>query len=58
MDIGLTLSWSSPRRAIITIAQDADLLRGNVCGLCGNHNEVKFDDFETPEGALVSIKPL
>ena len=25
-----------------------------TCGLCGNYNGEKFDDFLTPEGALVN----
>ncbi|XP_072040242.1 IgGFc-binding protein-like [Amphiura filiformis] len=55
MNNGITIYWSSPYRALIQIDADADaMLTGNVCGLCGNNNDIKYDDFTTPDDTLVS----
>ncbi|XP_072039800.1 zonadhesin-like [Amphiura filiformis] len=52
---GLTIYWSAPYRATIQIQPEAAAaLNGNICGLCGNNNGKKYDDFTTRENSKVS----
>ncbi|XP_072039405.1 zonadhesin-like [Amphiura filiformis] len=52
---GIQIYWSRPHRAVIQIDPEADAsLTGNLCGLCGNNNNKKYDDLTTPDGKHVS----
>ena len=51
---GINIYWSRPYRAVIHLTDDT-LLAGKLCGLCGNDNKIRYDDFTTPDNNLVSI---
>ena len=54
MNNGLTVYWSDPFRASIQTSPDSqEALSGSLCGLCGNYNGIKFDDFTTKENEVV-----
>uniref|UniRef100_A0A8C7X902 Alpha-tectorin n=1 Tax=Oryzias sinensis TaxID=183150 RepID=A0A8C7X902_9TELE len=50
-DFGLTVTFDSYSTVMISVPPN---YRGKVCGLCGNFNGNKNDDFHTPDGAAVT----
>ena len=54
LDNGITVYWSKPYKTLIILDPSKAELFGNLCGLCGNRNEVKYDDIKTDTGELVS----
>ena len=54
MNNGITVYWSKPDKALIVLDPANANLTGNLCGLCGNRNVVKYDDLMTETGELVS----
>ncbi len=54
MGNGFVIYWSAPFRAVIHIEPQAtQQFKGNLCGLCGNYNGVKYDDLTTRDNAKV-----
>ena len=49
--LGIRISWDGLYRAEVTVSMR---WRGNLCGLCGNYNGDPNDDFQTPDGSVVS----
>ena len=49
--LGVRVSWDGLYRAEVTVSTR---WRGNLCGLCGNYNGNPNDDFQTPDGSVVS----
>ena len=49
--LGIRVSWDGLYRAEVTVSTR---WRGNLCGLCGNYNGDPNDDFQTPDGSVVS----
>uniref|UniRef100_A0A3B3CSU8 Alpha-tectorin-like n=1 Tax=Oryzias melastigma TaxID=30732 RepID=A0A3B3CSU8_ORYME len=50
-DFGLTVTFDSYSTVVITVPPN---YRGKVCGLCGNFNGNRNDDFRTPNGTAVT----
>ncbi|RVE59517.1 hypothetical protein OJAV_G00189290 [Oryzias javanicus] len=50
-DFGLTVTFDSYSTVVITVPP---IYRGKVCGLCGNFNGNRNDDFHTPNGTEVT----
>ncbi|XP_061431558.1 IgGFc-binding protein-like isoform X4 [Lethenteron reissneri] len=50
-DSGLTVIFNRKSHADVTIPSS---YAGQVCGLCGNYNGDKSDEFKTPDGSLVT----
>ncbi|XP_067879876.1 zonadhesin, like [Heterodontus francisci] len=49
-DFGLTVRYDGRHHADVKVPSD---YAGEMCGLCGDYNEIPGDDFRTPEGQLV-----
>lgn len=47
----MELTWTNGRRLIVDIP--AARYHGQLCGLCGNNNGIRSDDYVTGNGALV-----
>ena len=47
----ITISWDGSHRVDITPSSS---WKGMLCGLCGNYNDDKSDDFMLPDGSLAS----
>ena len=47
----MSVLWDSSLRVHI-IAEDS--MKGQVCGMCGNNNGLADDDFQVPDGSLVT----
>ncbi|XP_072042083.1 uncharacterized protein [Amphiura filiformis] len=53
LNIGLTITWSSPFRAVFEVDPGTQL-DGILCGLCGINNGIKRDDLETGNREVVT----
>ena len=49
--LGVRISWDGSYRVDLTVSTR---WRGNLCGLCGNYNGDPTDDFQNPNGIVVS----
>ena len=48
-NIGLVVTW---RGSSVVHVQASETLKNELCGLCGNYNGDKTDDFQNPSGVL------
>ena len=48
---GVRVSWDGSYRVGVTVSTS---WRRRLCGLCGNYNNNPVDDFQTPDGTVVS----
>ena len=48
---GVRVSWDGSYRVSVTVSTS---WRRRLCGLCGNYNDNPIDDFQTPDGMVVS----
>ena len=49
--LGVRVSWDGSYRVDVTVSAS---WRGNLCGLCGNYNGDPNDDFQNPNGSIIS----
>jgi len=48
---GVVVTWRGTSQISVKVSED---LKHNLCGLCGTYNDNSADDFQTPDGEIVS----